>query len=149
MKLLILFIVAVGFAQPGSSYAQQLPVDEAPKKRQLIDITEYEAEILISKLKVAQQRLKAGQFQSFRLLAGSIASYDQTQISPRRAFLDIDFDEVWEVKYLPNTNSIGRSFHLSYAPDGLGKLFWDIKVTTGASESLELVSMTYRPPAAF
>ncbi len=149
MKSLILFILAIGFAQPASVYAQQLAVDEAPKKRQLIDITEHEAEVLISKLKVAQDRLEAGQFQSFRLLAGSIASYDQTKVSPRRAFLYIDFDDVWEVKHLPNATNIGHSFRLAYAPDGLGKLFWDIKVTTDTTERLNIVSMIYRPPEQF
>jgi hypothetical protein len=120
-------------------------VQPVPTIRQLQGLTDEESTALLAKLEDAQRRLKAGEFQNFELLAGSIASYDMTKSSPREVFLRVPFQKIWNIKRVPN--EYGLTYSLSYAPNGLGQLYWEIEVAMGFNGDVERVLMTYKPPA--
>lgn len=132
---------------PCLAFAQSQGVSLPPPTRQLSGLTSDEANALIIKLQVAQQKLKAGTFQNFELLAGSVASYDMTKVSPRDVFLKVPFAAVWSIERVRTDNPLWQPYRLAYAPTGLGKLYWDIEVTLGINGNIEQVVMTYRPPA--
>lgn len=133
---------AAGWAEaPGP-----LPV---PQTRQLRGLSANQASELLAKLDEAQRRLKAGEFQSFELIAGSIASYPATKVSPRDAFLGVQFGKVWQIERGPTDNPLWQPYKLSYAPDGLGQLYWDIEVVLGFYGDIARVLMIYKPPAPF
>ncbi len=146
--LQIAFIVGLA-GQSTSAGAQTTPAASVPIKRQLSGVTAREATDLIAKLEDAQRLLKAGKFQSFELLAGSIASYDTTKVSPREAFLQVPFRSVWNVERIHSDNKLAQPYRLAYAPSGLGKSYWDIEVVLDIDNDIDRVSMTYRPPAPF
>ncbi|MEP4893743.1 hypothetical protein [Parasphingorhabdus sp.] len=137
----------IGHATPAE--ADMLGDVSAPTERQLMGLTVGEADALISKLETAQEGLRNDKLQSFELLAGSVASYDQSKVSARDVFLSVPFQEVWEVKRIVSDNRLSQPFRLSYAPNGLGKLFWDITVVVGFSGQIERVEMIYKAPAPF
>jgi hypothetical protein len=112
-------------------------------------LSPHEATDLIAKLEDAQQRLEAGEFESFELLAGSIASYGKTKVSPRDAFLHVPFKSVWNIERVRSDNQLWQSYRLAYSPEGLGKRYWDIEVVLGINGDIERVSMIYKPPVRF
>ena len=120
-----------------------------PVARQLSGIGPEEAATLLAKLQDAQRRLKTGEFQSFELSAGSIASYDETKISARDAFLRVPFEKVWNIERVRSENPLAQPFRLAYAPRGLGHLYWDIEVVLGINGGIQRVLMIYKPPAPF
>lgn len=122
-------------------------VQPVPTKRQLQGLTVEEATALLAKLKDAQRRLEAEEFQSFELLAGSIASYDMTKSSPRDVFLRVPFETIWEIKRVPNEYM--RTYSLAYSPNGVGELYWEIEVALGFTGNIERVLMRYKPPAPY
>jgi hypothetical protein len=143
----VAFTVAlVGQSTIGGAQVKQSV--SAPAIRQLDGLSSQDAADLIAKLEDAQRRLKAGEFQSFELLAGSIASYDKTKVSPRNAFLGVAFSSVWEVKRVRADNELWQPYKLAYAPDGLGKRYWDIEIMLSFEGKIERVTMT-KPPASF
>ena len=136
-------------ALPSAIHAETPTKIEPPAKRQLINISEAKASQIVELLEDVQRRLKADEKQYFTLLSGAPASYDMTKVTPRDAFLQVRFDEVWEFRRVATINRLWQPFRLSYAPDGLGKLYWDIEVVFGLNDKLERVTMTYKPPAPF
>ena len=147
-RLHFLFIISLS-APCSSVVAQSAIAHTVPAKRQLIDLNATEASALLTKIKDAQRRLKAGEFLPFELLAGSIASYETTKVSPRHAFLTVPFDDVWEIKRVRSDNPLWQPYRLAYAPKGLGKLYWDIEVVLAINGDIERVLMIYKPPAPF
>lgn len=97
----------------------------------------------------AQRNLKAGKFESFELLAGSIASYDEAKFLPRDVFLKVPFKSVWTVERVRSDNELWQPYRLAYAPDGLGKRYWEIEVVLGIDGNIQRVAMTNKPPAPF
>lgn len=138
----LLFQAAIGSAETRSP----VPV---PTTRQLRGLSADEATALIVKLEDAQRRLRAGEFQSFELLAGSIASYEATELPPRTAFLQVRFGEAWNIERVSTSNPLWQPYRLAYAPNGLGQLYWDIEVVLGLNGNIERVLMIYKPPAPF
>ena len=134
--------------QPANGWSENLGNVPVPETRQLSGLNVEEAAALIAQLEDAQRRLRAGEFQGFELLAGSIASYDMTEVSPRDAFLRVRFNEVWEVKKL-RADTLWQPYRLAYTPNGLGQLYWDIEVMRGTNGSIRRVLMTYKAPAPF
>lgn len=130
------------------AHAEGVPRVPVAAERQLLGVSRDEAEAIIARLKNAQQRLSEGKFESFALRSGSIASYEQTTISPLEAFMRVPFNEVWKVDRVTSTGA-GSAYRLAYAPDGLGQRYWNIEVRLGASGTLEEVTLTYIPPAPF
>lgn len=120
-----------------------------PANQQLRGLDAGEARALITILHDAQAKLQAGEFQSFELLSGSIAGYEMIDVAPRDAFLQVRFEQAWNVERIPDGNQAGQLFELAYAPQGLGQLYWEIEVLLGSEGELERVSMTYKPPAPF
>ena len=120
-----------------------------PTTRQLRGLSAEDATALITKLEDAQHRLKAGEFQSFELLAGSVASYDMTKSSPRDVFLKVPFREVWEIERVRTDNRLWQPYRLAYSPNGLGHTYWTIEVVLGSKGNIERILMIYRPPAPF
>lgn len=144
------FLVLLGLAlQPAMLSALTEDPVSTPTEQQLRGLDESEAAALISKLKDAQGKLRAGEFQSFQLISGSIAAYEMTKVSPRDAFLQVSFEEVWEIERVTTDNRLWQPFKLAYAPNGLGQLYWDIEVVLGANGQIERVMMIYKPPAPF
>lgn len=149
MRRLHLLALLVLILQPATLSAQLEESVSVPSTQQLHGLITDEAGALIAKLMNAQDKLRAGEFQSFRLLSGSVATYEMTKVSPRDAFLSLPFDQVWMIERIPTDNQPSRSFKLAYAPDGLGKLYWEIRVTVGIGGQLEQVTMFYMTPAPF
>jgi hypothetical protein len=129
--------------------AEPKGIQPVPTTRQLRGLSAEEATALIAKLEDAQRRLKTGEPQSFELLAGSIASYDMTETAPRDAFLQVPFKEAWNIERVRTDNRLWQPYRLSYAPNGLGQLYWDIEVVLGFNGDIQRVLMTYKPPAPF
>ena len=138
----LLVQAAIGWAQPSD-------IRPVPTTRQLSGLNAEEASALIARLEYAQRQLRAGEFQGFELLAGSIASYDATEIPPRDAFLQVPFNEVWSITRVRTDNRLWQPYRLSYSPNGPGQLYWDIEVVLGFNGDLERVLMIYKPPAPF
>lgn len=145
-SLLIFLCLAL---QPAIISAQRVGTVAVPPTQQLRGLNAGEASALVAKLSEAQIKLRAGEFQSFELISGSIAGYDMVKVSPRDAFLQVSFQQVWQIERVPTDNRLWQPFKLAYAPDGLGQLYWDIEVVLGASGQLERVTMIYKPPAPF
>ncbi|WP_336987388.1 hypothetical protein [Altererythrobacter aquiaggeris] len=118
-------------------------------ERQLEGVTAEEAASIITTLEKGQKALRAGEFQRFTLLAGSVASYEATNIPAREAFLSIPFNEVWRISRAEAETIAWQPFRLSYAPDGLGQRYWDIEVVVGSNGGLELVTLNYKVPPPF
>jgi len=148
MKLpLALYSLSAALMAPAAN-AESVPGVPVPAERQLSGVSRDEADAIIAQLKKAQQSLQKGKFESFALRSGSIASYEQTTISPREAFLRVPFDEVWKVDRVTSTG-VGSTFRLAYAPEGLGQRYWNIEVRISGSGKLEEVTLTFIPPAPF
>ncbi len=129
--------------------AQTMPQVSPAPKRQLVNITEPEANELIQKLKQAQRQLKAGESPRFELLTGSLAFLDAIRVSPREAFLAMPFDRVWEIERSRTDNRLWQPYKLAYAPKGPGQLYWKIEVVLGFYGDIERITMVYKPPAPF
>jgi hypothetical protein len=142
-----LILGLAGQAINGGAEAKQTV--SVPNTTQLNGLSPQDAAELITKLENAQRSLKSGEFQPFELLAGSIASYDTTKVSPRDAFLQVAFRNVWKIERVRTDNKLWQPYKLAYAPDGLGKLYWDIELVLGSEGKIERVSMIYKPPAPF
>jgi hypothetical protein len=133
---------AIGWAQTRSNH-------QAPAARQLTGLGAEEATALIAKLEEAQRRLRAGELQTFELLAGSMASSETTKVSPRDAFLQVPFKRVWNIERVQTDNRLWQPHRLAYAPNGPGQLYWDIEVVLGSEGEIERVLMIYKPRAPF
>lgn len=144
LALYSLSAVLVASVAPAESVSG-VPV---PVERQLSGVSRDQADAVIGQLKDAQQGLREGKFERFALRSGSIASYEQTTISPREAFLQVPFDRVWKLERVSSTGA-GSTYRLAYAPDGLGQRYWNIDVRLGTGGALEEVTLTYIPPAPF
>ena len=144
----VLFVM--GLSIPSAiAWTEAVSTRQVPTTRQLRGLDAGQANALIAKLEEAQRRLRAGEFQSFELLAGSIASYDKTKLSPRDAFLQVPFKNVWDIERVRTDHRLWQPHRLAYAPDGLGQLYWDIEVVLGFNGDIERVLMIYKPPAPF
>ena len=141
-RVLLLTALAAGCTSVSAAPRAVLPV---PTTRQLQGLTKEEAAALLTKLEDAQRRLKAGEPEYFELLSGSLASYDMTSSSPRDVFLRTPFQRVWNIERVPTDNSLWQPFRLTYSPDGLGMLYWDIEVVIGVNGNIERVLMIYKP----
>lgn len=135
--------------QPAIISAQPVETVSVPPTQQLRGLNAEEASALVATLTEAQIKLRAGEFQSFELMSGSIAGYEMVKTSPQDAFLQVSFQQVWEITRVPTDNRLWQTFKLAYAPDGLGQPYWDIEVVLGTSGQLERVTMIYKPPAPF
>ncbi|MFL9839958.1 hypothetical protein ABS767_03185 [Sphingomonas sp. ST-64] len=142
-----LAIAVAASCWPGWAPAQAQGGVPAPSRQQLSGLDPAEASALVAKLEEAQRLLQAGAFPPFELLSGAIASYEQAKLGPREAFLRVPFDQVWKIERGRRDNPLWQPFRLSYAPDGLGKRYWDIEVVFGVNGNIERVTMLYKPPA--
>lgn len=81
------FLLFVGLSlQCDTAHAETGLAQSAPVKQHLMGLSAAEAGMLLIKLKEAQSSLKTGDMQYFDLLAGSVASFEATKISPERRF---------------------------------------------------------------
>ena len=108
-----------------------------------------EAAALIETLRNLQRRLRAGETLTFELLSGAPASYPMTETSPRAAFLGLPLDRAISVERVRTDNRLWRPHRLVIAPDGPGRLIWDVEVVLGVAGNVERVQMIYRPPPPF
>ncbi len=141
----LIMAAAQGMALP----AQAAQLATSGIKRQLTGVSAEEADRLIGLLKHAQSAIKSGKPMPFELMSGSLASWKQSELSPRAAFLQIIFSSIWGVEFVPNDRSVERSYRLYYAPEGVGKDYWDITVNVGLSGNIERVALVYRSPSPF
>jgi hypothetical protein len=131
------------------SSAEPTPPVPVPAERQLRGLTADEAATLIAKLEDAQRQLRAGKFQAFELIVGSIASYPATEVSLRDSFLQVQFGKALVIERVHTSNRLWQPYKLAYWPRGLGQLYWDIEVVLGIYGNIERVRMVYKPPAPF
>jgi hypothetical protein len=108
-----------------------------------------EAAALIGILRDLQRRLSAGETLTFELLSGAPASYAMTETSPRTAFLGLPLDRVFSVERVRTDSPLWQPHRLVIAPDGPGRLIWDVEVVLGVTGNVERVQMIYRPPPPF
>ena len=144
-----LILVVVLSVQSANGWAETVSIVPVPTTRQLRGLSDEEATALIAKIEDAQLRLRAGESQSFELLAGSIASYEMTKSPPRDVFLQVPFGKVWNIERVRTDNRLWQPYRLSYSPNGLGQLYWDIEVVLGFNGDIQRVLMIYKPPAPF
>lgn len=116
---------------------------------QLRGLSRQEAIGLVDKVKQAQDRLRAGEPVYFELLSGAPASYPTTEISPRQAFLDADFDRPFDIDRPPIENRLWKPYAITLLPNGPGEPVWDVEVVLGVNDQIERIEMVYRPPAPF
>jgi hypothetical protein len=145
-RLLLVVCLSVQSAVGWAETVKTMPV---PTTRQLRGLDAEQATELIAKLESAQRSLKGGEPQFFELLAGSLASYDMTKTPPRDVFLQVPFKEVWNIERVRTDNRLWQPYRLSYAPNGLGQLYWEIEVVLGINGDIQRVLMVYKPPAPF
>ena len=143
-----LFLLLV-LAHPAVGCAQANRTISVPPRQQLHGLDADEAAALIAKVEEAQRQLRAGESLSFELLAGSMASNAMTKVSPREAFLQVPFRRVWKIDRVRTDNRLWQPYKLSYAPSGIGQLYWEIEVVLGSSGDIERVLMIYKIPAPF
>lgn len=142
-------IVAFFLLQCGVGRAQETNALAVSTARQLLGVTTEKAGALVVALEDAQQRLRSGDGASFELVAGPTASHEMANVSPRDAFLRVSFEKVWRIERVPTESPHRQSYRLTYAPDGLGRLYWDIYVVLDVNGAIQLVRMLYEPPPAF
>jgi hypothetical protein len=149
MRKLHLYLIVGLIVSSAATSAKSFNLQQVLETRQLRGLTAEEATSLIANLTEAQRLLRAGEPVTFELLSGSVASYAMTEVAPRDAFLTVPFEEVWEIERLRTDTPLWRPYRLAYAPDGVGKLYWDVEVILGFSGNIERVQMVYKPPAPF
>jgi hypothetical protein len=143
LLLLISLTMQFGFTPAWSEGARS---SRPPVQLRGLDLDD--ATSLIATLEHAQHRMRAGEFQTFELMAGAVASFDEIRVAPRDAFLRVPFKQLWGIERTSVDDQHGQSFKLAYMPKGVGELYWDIEVII-ADGKLQRVHMTYRPPAPF
>ncbi|QYU69204.1 hypothetical protein J4558_03405 [Leptolyngbya sp. 15MV] len=111
-------------------------------------IERAEADGVVAALVAAQKSLAGGEGY-FHLLAGAPASYPANATSPRDSFLSLDWEDLRFVERLDTGSERRKGYRLSVMPDGLGQLYWDVRVTLEVSGAVERVEMFYGPPAPF
>jgi hypothetical protein len=136
------------FCLAGPADALARPAGEAAGLR-LQAIAADEAAALIETLRHLQRRLRAGEALTFELLSGAPASYPMTATSPRAAFLGLPLDRVFSVERVRTDNRLWQPHRVVIAPDGPGRLIWDVEVVLGVTGNVERVQMIYRPPPPF
>jgi hypothetical protein len=116
-----------------------------------------EVEAAVAALKRAQSRLRENEQAPnssnhgiyFGLQMGGPAAYTATNLSPRRVFLDFNFDmpnEAQETRTLAGNKAVKMSY---WSRDGNG-LVWDVTVEVSRwSNELENVALFNRPPHPF
>lgn len=112
-------------------------------------IDRAEADGVVARLAAAQQALAGGEAAYFHLLAGAPASYPANASSPRDSFLALDWSDVRFVERMGTASERRKGYRLSVMPDGLGQLYWDVRVTLAVSGAIERVELFYGPPAPF
>lgn len=99
-------------------------------------------------LRAAQQGVRDGTA-FFPLLAGAPASYEVNGTGPRDSFLTLEWRHLRFAELLETGNPYSRGYRLSVMPDGLGQLYWDVRVVLTADGGIGRVEMLYGPPAPF
>tara|TARA_R110002167_G_scaffold9558_14_gene44225 strand:+ start:1376 stop:1990 length:615 start_codon:yes stop_codon:yes gene_type:complete len=151
VPLVALAIAAIGQALAATPVlAQQVSQPAAQSwETRLRGLDADEAAALIDQLKQAQDGLRRGDTLHFDLLAGAPASYPMTMTSPREAFLSVDFSHPFTVERVSPADSPRKTYRMAVLPNGVGALYWDVRVVPGFNGTLERVEMVYRAPAPF
>lgn len=145
MKVL-LAIAALGLAAAGQA---KPPASPLPAEVQLRPgIEQAEAERLVAKLIAAQEAVADGTAY-FTLMAGAPAAYEANATAPRDSFLALDWGDLRFVEPMDTGSSYRKGYRMSVMPNGLGKLYWDVRVTLGAEGEIDHIEMFYGPPAPF
>jgi hypothetical protein len=143
------FALAILLAATAPAQANPLAAAAPVESLHLRDgIERAEADGVVAKLVAAQHSLTEGQAY-FHLLAGAPASYPANSSSPRESFLALDWSDLRFVQRMETGSERRRGYRLSVMPDGLGQLYWDVRVTLEVSGAIERVEMFYGPPAPF
>ena len=110
-------------------------------------VTKDEADFLIGQLGKLQTQLASGENVYFELLSGAPASYPETAISPRQAFLEMPFDRTgWIERTSTHPQWV---YKLTIQPGGNGSMVWDVEVVLDRDANVERIEMFTHPPAPF
>lgn len=112
-------------------------------------LTQAEADALVKKLQGLQAQLRRGDKVYFQLLSGAPASYPETAVSPRQAFLDMPFEKARWFERISTGNPLWKPHKLAIQLGGPGSLVWEVEVVVGFYDNIERVEMFYQPPAPF
>jgi hypothetical protein len=127
----------------GRAVTAAKPINAPPR---LVHLSPAEAGALIAKLEDLQRRLKADEFVPTELLSGSIASYPMAKVSPRKAFLSLRFDQIFDIEHVGKEDDFRQPYKLTFTPNGLGHLMWFVEVDVGVNGNVERIQMLYEPP---
>jgi hypothetical protein len=145
---LIALLASFWVAAPAYAVAGQGSGTPAPAAARLSGLDNAEAARLIGILQEAQRRLRMGEQLFFDLLSGAPASYRETEISPRRAFLDMAFENALIIERHQSRNRLRQPYRLTISR-AWGEVYWDVEVVLGFEGNIERVEMVFRPPPPF
>ena len=146
-RAILMIMLAASSACVATAQADgERPRSASPSLRGL---SAAEADELIDKLQDLQRRLRRGENLVFELLSGAPAFYPMTTVSPREAFLRMNFDEAGFIERVQTDNRLWQPYRLVFAPNGPGRTIWDVEVVLGINGDAERVTMIYRPPPPF
>jgi hypothetical protein len=121
------------------------------------DLVKSEVDFTLAALKRAQNRLRENeqtpgslnQRVYFGLQMGAPAAYTATSLTPRRVFLDFNFESPFEAQRT-RTLAGNKALKLSYSSTSGDSLVWDVIVEISPwSNDLENVTLFNRPPHPF
>jgi hypothetical protein len=111
------------------------------------NLTQADAAMVIATVKDAQERLRRDEKLYFQLLSGAPASYAQTLITPRDAFLALSFDAPFSMENKSTGNRLWQPYRFEIV--GEQSLVWQVDVVLGFNNQLERVEILARPPHPF
>jgi hypothetical protein len=109
-------------------------------------LTQADADTIIATVKDAQEKLRNGENVYFELLSGAPASYDQTRIAPRDAFLALSFDAPFSLSKLAG-DRLWQPYRFEITGDQ--SLVSQVDVILGSGDRLERIEILTRPPHPF
>lgn len=131
--------------------AAGLPLDAGAQTAPAIqlrgNLTQADAARIIATVKDAQESLRRDEKLYFELLSGAPASYAQTQITPRDAFLALSFDAPFSMENKSTGNRLWQPYRLEIT--GEHSLVWQVDVILGVSNRLQRIEILARPPHPF
>jgi hypothetical protein len=142
----ILFaILGTWFASAAAAQQASAPAAAAI----LHGLSASDAGALIKDLQDLQRQLKNGEKVFFELLSGAPASFPETEISPREAFLQMPFDKAIMIERARTDNRYRQPFKVIIAPHGRGLAIWKVEVMRDFGGRIERVTMVHGPPLPF
>lgn len=112
-------------------------------------MTIEQANLLIRKMQDLQAKLRAGEKPYFELMSGANASLPSASISPREAFLQMQFDKAWMIDKRRTTNRLWQPVNFVFRSPDQPRLIWEVEVALGSDDQVQRVQLIHKQPAPF